>query len=232
MITVACDQKEKGMESVKQWALKYIGPYLANVITVLGPRKVRIMGRTYILKRNVHNPRLLGASEFMAKNIHVVPEDHVLDMGTGSGILAITAAQTAEHVVAVDIDSDAVECARENALRNGAGNIRFMHSDLFSGLHEDRVFDVILLHPPFTEGKPENIPSSEKYIPGNSFASRFFREAKNHLNKNGYVLTIYPTYAGHERFREVARDNGWTLDIVAKKRTFYTTFIIYRGYIK
>jgi release factor glutamine methyltransferase len=198
----------------------------------MGPRKVRVMGRTYTLYKNVHNPRLLGASEFIARNIHVKPEDRVLDMGTGCGILAITAAQTNERVVAVDINSVAVQCAQENAQRNGFNYITFIHSDLFSELDSDTKYDVILVHPPFTEGKPENIPSHEKYIPGNSFAARFFKEAKNHLEENGYILTIYPTYAGHERFRELARENGWTLDIVAQKRTFYTTFIIYRGYIK
>ena len=50
----------------------------------------------------------------------VSPGDRVLDLGTGSGILAVAAVRLgAERVVAVDVDADALEVARENLARNG-----------------------------------------------------------------------------------------------------------------
>jgi ribosomal protein L11 methyltransferase len=59
---------------------------------------------------------------------YVQPGDHVLDVGTGSGILSIAAAKLgAGKVVALDIDNVALEIARENAARNGVQEIISLH---------------------------------------------------------------------------------------------------------
>ncbi len=71
------------------------------------------------------------------------PGSTVLDLGTGSGILAIAAAQLgAKAVFACDNDPVAVEVARENAARNSAGQIRLMCSSIDAVA--DRSVDVLL----------------------------------------------------------------------------------------
>jgi len=61
----------------------------------------------------------LGALE-----AHLRPRAHVIDLGTGSGILAIAAARLgAASVRAIDVDAEAVEVARENVARNGVSNV-------------------------------------------------------------------------------------------------------------
>jgi ribosomal protein L11 methyltransferase len=55
---------------------------------------------------------------------HVQPSQHILDLGSGSGILAIAAAQLgAAQVVALDTDPIAVEASAANAIRNGVGDL-------------------------------------------------------------------------------------------------------------
>lgn len=73
----------------------------------------------------------------------------VLDIGTGTGILAIThkLERPADEVVALDISMEALEIARENAERLGA-DVSFIESDLFGAL-TDKSFDVILSNPPY-----------------------------------------------------------------------------------
>lgn len=76
---------------------------------------------------------------------------HVLDIGTGSGIIAITMKleRPALHVTATDISKEALAVAQENARRLGA-EITWVHGDLLEPfLKSDQGFDIILSNPPY-----------------------------------------------------------------------------------
>jgi release factor glutamine methyltransferase len=79
-------------------------------------------------------------------------EPLALDIGTGSGCiaLALAAEDPFVHVVAVDVDEGAVEVARRNAVRLGLdGRVDILRSDLFAGLPPEQRFDVIVSNPPY-----------------------------------------------------------------------------------
>ncbi|MBI3878835.1 MAG: peptide chain release factor N(5)-glutamine methyltransferase [Verrucomicrobia bacterium] len=81
----------------------------------------------------------------------------VLDLGTGSGCLALqlAAQHPAARVVAVDVSPDALGVARENAAAcKLAGRVEFLEGDLFAPLPPDARFDLIVSNPPY-------IPSAE-----------------------------------------------------------------------
>lgn len=80
---------------------------------------------------------------------------HILDLGTGSGCLAVAAAHalSSSRVVATDISDEAIEVARGNAARNGvASRVTFLCGDLFAplaGRGLEGSFDVLLSNPPY-----------------------------------------------------------------------------------
>ncbi|MGH3022462.1 MAG: N5-glutamine methyltransferase family protein [Gaiellaceae bacterium] len=79
-----------------------------------------------------------------------IPEPRVLDVGTGSGAIALAIAD--EHrgarVTAVDVSAAALALACENAVRTGlAGQVRFLQSDVLSGLAGP--FDLVVSNPPY-----------------------------------------------------------------------------------
>jgi release factor glutamine methyltransferase len=89
----------------------------------------------------------------------------VLDVGVGSGVIAVTlAAEMPEtSVVALDISEEALLVARKNAADLGVTNqIEFRRSDFFGALHEYEKFDVILSNPPYIS-EPE-YPTLQKEI--------------------------------------------------------------------
>ncbi len=104
--------------------------------------------------------------EFVLKSIPYPPKD-VLDLGTGSGAIAIALARAwpESSVVATDISQEALVLARENALRNGvAERIRFVRSDWFSQISER--FDLIVSNPPYVRTEYlENAPPELRYEP-------------------------------------------------------------------
>jgi release factor glutamine methyltransferase len=76
----------------------------------------------------------------------------IVDVGTGSGILAICAAKfvPAAKVTSIDISAAALGVARRNAEKHGvAGRIAFVESNLFAALPADAQFEFILSNPPY-----------------------------------------------------------------------------------
>lgn len=76
---------------------------------------------------------------------------HILDIGTGSGAIAVALAHALPRaqITAIDLSSEALSIARENAQRNQvADRIRFLESDVLNAVGEER-FDLIVSNPPY-----------------------------------------------------------------------------------
>ncbi|HYS72272.1 MAG TPA: HemK2/MTQ2 family protein methyltransferase, partial [Thermoplasmata archaeon] len=82
---------------------------------------------------------LLGA-------IRVAPEERVLELGTGTGYVALHAAKAGARVVATDVNPGSVRLARKNARANGL-HVAVVRCDLLRGLRGP--FDVIAINPPY-----------------------------------------------------------------------------------
>jgi HemK-related putative methylase len=194
-----------------------------------GPRTVRVLGAAYQVGPDVFNPRFFLTSKFMARHVRVGPQDAVLDVGTGSGILAVTAARTARRVVAVDVNPQAVQCARENVRRNGLeGRVEVLHGDLFSPVPPEQRFDVILFTPPYFEGPLRRPFDHALYDPGKALARRFLAGAAERLKLGGHVQMLYSSLAAPKQVLRMAEELGWRWSVVARKRALFETFTIYR----
>ncbi len=203
------------------WLIKKIQRY--------GPHKVRVSGKVYEVSENVFNPKYYFTSEFMARHIIVGPQDLVLDMGTGSGIQAITAGQRASYVVAADINPEAVSFARRNVKAHGLeGTVTVIESDLFSSLEPCSAFNVILFTPPYLEGRPDTDFDHALFDRGKELIKRFFGEAGRHLKPCGYVQMLYSSIADPERTLEIITDLGWDHKLVVIQKTGTEHFLIYR----
>ncbi|HBK31993.1 MAG TPA: peptide chain release factor N(5)-glutamine methyltransferase [Porphyromonadaceae bacterium] len=96
------------------------------------------------------------------------PNPSILDVGTGSGCIAVTLAKkiAGARVSAWDISSRALDVAEENAANNKVF-VRFSEHDLFSSFVEKEQFDVIVSNPPYVleSEKREMEPNVLRYEP-------------------------------------------------------------------
>jgi len=138
----------------------------------------------------------------------------VLDMGTGSGIQAITAASNkGVSVLAADFNEKAVDYCKKNIKSK---KIIFRYSDLFSGIHEK--FDTIVFNPPYL---PEDEFKKDISVIGGrrgyETVERFLDSANNHLNTNGIILLLFSSLTKKEKVDEIIERNGLAFVLLDEK---------------
>lgn len=132
---------------------------------------------------------------------HVPRGGAVLDVFTGSGVLAVAAARAgAGEVTAIDISRRAVACTRLNAALNGV-RVRALRGDLFEPVG-DRRFDVIVANPPYLPGPGLPRRGAARAWEGGSdgrvLLDRLCGSAAAHLRPGGALLLVQSSVSGLE----------------------------------
>jgi release factor glutamine methyltransferase len=180
---------------------------------------------------NVYEPA--EDSFLFAENLDVPKGAQVLDVGTGSGILSILAAEKAVSVLTIDLNPYAVHCAKENATLNHVHEkMVFMQADLLTALNENAKFELILFNAPYLPA-PEN--EAESWI-GRSWAGgingrqvidRFITQALTHLKCNGRILLMQSTLANVEETISKFGEVGLKASIKAERKLpFFETLTL------
>jgi len=145
----------------------------------------------------------------------------ILDVGTGSGCIAVTLAceLPGARVYASDISPDALRTARINAEKNGAaGRVNFFLGDLALGLRENS-FDIVVSNPPYvSEAEYESLdPSVRDYEPGLALVSDDggLSHIKNIIRDSGQILKdggwciVEAGYAQAEQVKALYEEAGF-----------------------
>src|SRR5215469_2503499 len=182
-------------------------------------RLERVHGVPILVTPSVFNPKVLRTGAFLAAQLdarQVRADAEVLDIGTGSGVCAIFAAQHARRVVAVDINPAAVRCAAINAhLNHLEHRIEVRHGDLFAPVAGER-FDLIAFNPPFLRGAP--LSDRDRAWRSVDVAERFAAGLSDHLKPGGAALVVLSTFGNARVFLEQARERGCLISVIAQRR--------------
>jgi HemK-related putative methylase len=151
----------------------------------------RVDGTSVIVLPEVFNPAVFRTSEPLLRAIddHVQPGTRVLDLGTGSGIVGVRAALRGAHVIATDVNPEAVRCARMNALLNRVEDrIDVREGDLYEAVRGER-FDLVVCNPPFFRGRPRH--HRDAAWRGEDILERLARGLATVLDRTGYALIVF-----------------------------------------
>ena len=169
-------------------------------------------------------------SELMCEVIGDLHGESVLDICTGTGIVAIAAAQRgAAEVVAVDLNPAAVQNAELNKRKLELQNLTVFEGSLFEPIG-NKTFDIIAINPPYTGKKPADKTEICFWDEDNHTTRLFFEQYKDHLAPGGAAYLGWADFSSLELIEEFAARNSVRLEKVAARstRSGLATFLIYR----
>lgn len=160
--------------------------------------KWNFYGRDFIINKNVLIPR--PETELLVDEILklYLENKSILDIGTGSGVIAITLAlESNARIYASDISINALKVAKQNAL-NFKADIEIYLSDVFDKIPSEKKFDIIVSNPPYlTEQEYSEADKLLYHEPKNALVGgdkgyeiyeRIIVEARNRLKANGLLF--------------------------------------------
>jgi release factor glutamine methyltransferase len=173
----------------------------------------------------------------LAENIKVNRICNVLEIGTGTGLVAIIAAKQANKVIATDINPHALDCAVKNIVINKTYNIELRKGDLFEPLKDEK-FDLILFNTPY-------LPSSEDEkiddeldtawdggIDGRETIDRFIAGVKAYLKPGGKVQMVQSSLADNQETLNKLKELGFEACITAREKCFFEEIVVITAVLK
>ena len=160
-------------------------------------------------------------SFLLKKHVKEYAQDKiVLDLGTGSGILAEEAKKYAKKILAADINEEAIALVKSKGIPAVA-------SDLFSNIKEH--FDLILFNPPYLPAEEAEDEDTARITTGGKkgfeMLEKFLSEAAKHLNTNGKILLIASTLTGDVEY--LFRKYNYLHKKIDEENLFFEKLFVY-----
>lgn len=215
-------EEEEGLRKGKDASKKEEQPLSPLKEEEEGLRK----GKDASQKEEQHLSSLLKSNKEVSKKGEEAPHPSILDIGTGSGCIAITVALALPQarVTAWDISTDALAIAAGNAHRLGA-SVRFEHQDALSAPDDEERWDVIVSNPPYICDREradmsDNVLSYEPelalFVPDNDpllFYRAIARYASKALKPGGRLLFETNTAYAHEVAQAMANEGFTAIEV-------------------
>lgn len=192
---------------------KYPTPRIQQLLKVrlAQPYELTLDGLNITVGEDVFPPDLGYTSQYLAQTLAKYSPTAALDMGCGTGYLAmVMKRQGASEVWALDIHPPAVACARANAIKNGFGDIHVEQSDLFEAISPSVKFDMIVFNQPYYPVTGEALfglgPDG-----GSAIIERFMSQVTAHLLPGGVFLMPFSDMADEQHNPvPIAKQNGYS----------------------
>jgi release factor glutamine methyltransferase len=184
------------------------------------------------VRPTVFHPRYFISSERFANFISGLDlrGKRVIDVGTGTGILAIAAARAgSESVIATDINPNAALSARDNARHNGAGDrVTAVCMDLLSGLGPIPTFDIIISNPPKHAQEPRDLADRGWHAgPGHRDIAELFNEAYERLKPGGCLYVMFSSDSELDLIDKLIERAGLRSRVLERYSIFIESFVLY-----
>lgn len=150
---------------------------------------------------------------------------HVLEIGTGSGLLSLCCLSAgASRVVATDLNPAAVDNVRENARELGglerldARLVPRRDPSAWSVIGADETFDLIISNPPWEDERPQSVEEFALYDPGFQLLQSLLGGARRHLRPGGRMWLAYGCRTAIQTVQQTAAELGLECALLDERR--------------
>ncbi|MFJ2770455.1 methyltransferase [Streptomyces sp. NPDC087300] len=188
------------------------------------PDAFTLLGREWSLHRGVFPSTLSAATEVLASIVPYPEGGSFLEVGCGTGVIAVTAAlEGCASVTALDINEKAVANTVANAERHGVSDrVRVLHSDMYAALDPMDRFDTIFWNVPWTYVEDDFALSTDLHTavfdPGYQGQARYMAGAREHLAAGGRLLLGTADLGDRERLDALAEEAGLRVELLHRVR--------------
>ncbi len=173
-------------------------------------------------------------SFLLEKWVKTLARGKLLDIGTGSGILAVAAAnrENVHSVIAVDVQKETIANCKKNIVNK---KIKFIFSDLFSafkkkgGKKQEKTFDTIIFNPPYLPNDTNNADAAlDGGKHGYEIIERFLKEANDYLENEGIILLLFSSLTKKEKVDGLILENLFSAELLEKQHVFFEDLYVYK----
>ncbi len=188
-------------------------------------RVVDVLGKKIVVCPGTFCPLGVFSTNFILKNMSITRNDVVLDLGCGTGVISVFAAEKARKVYAVDINPCAVRCTRINCKLNSV-DVDVRQGDMFSPFPKT-FFTNIISNPPYLPLNPTCYMDSA-WRGGSSlnFIRKMITEASHRLLHGGTLQFAVSTLTGLDEVLRLLKMKGFRFKLKAKRTPIDTIYFI------
>jgi release factor glutamine methyltransferase len=177
----------------------------------------------------VFHPGLFHSTRFLYEELKKInfKNKHVLDLGSGTGILAIYCTQKGAITIASDISWKAIVNIDKN-LRWNRVAMSIIQSDLFTNIQKQQ-FDYIIINPPYYKRNPKTESDYAWYCGVNlEYFIKLFKQMPAFMHEQSCALMVLSQDCDIKKIKVLAEQNNFIFTIFAVKNVFLEKQYIFR----
>jgi len=206
---------------MKWFKKRVVSPFLKQFVKVYfkKERKFRYKSIRAVVLPGVFFPHFTFSTRFLLSFLETreLKGASFLELGCGTGVISVLAAQKGADVLATDLNPEAIKNAQRNSANNDV-RIKTLLSDLFHSIPEQK-FDYIVINPPYYPKEPEN-DAERAWFCGKNFDyfKRLFSTISEYLKDTSHVYMVLSDDCDLNEIQRIAELNDFSFNEVIEKK--------------
>ncbi|HEX6431634.1 MAG TPA: methyltransferase [Niastella sp.] len=214
-------------QAIKQLTTRLYKPLLVKYLSAT--RMYTYKGIRLVIPPAVFHPGFFFSTRLLLRYLIALPlrDRSFLELGAGSGLIALYAARQGAHVMATDINPVAIHSLIINSQSNRI-SLTIIESDLFNNIPQ-QAFDIIAINPPYYKKQPRTQAEYAWYCgEQGEYFKQLFNGLQQYMHPQSIVLMVLCDGCDLNMIREMAAANGFHLNCVQTKTNWVETNFIFK----